>query len=205
MNSWAHRHLPVVMGSILALIMSLAFSGRALGSPLPSSSAESPRVPPCSYCGNDLFYGANQSWMSTAISKSAWPQKQGNWCGVANIIAINWYDQIKTFGTNVSPTWQTQQSISNLLNTQSAISPWGQATRVDSTHPAFVADIAADGGTDPRSIAWAAWEVTPNGFYFHNWDYDTSNTSAIYYFSSDFGPAHGLNDPISVTINEGAH
>lgn len=205
MEYMSSRRLVLTLVGGLALIVSLAFSGNAnagsfTAKPLP------PAVPTCpGGCGGDSFYGANQGMMSTAFNKGDWPQQHGNWCGVANIELINWYDQIKTFGNNVFPTWQTQQEIANLLNTSSATSPWGQATCKDSTHPAFVADIAADGGTDPRSISWGLWTVTPNGFYFHNWVYDTSNVTATYDFASDFGPAHGLNDPISVTIDVGKH
>lgn len=71
--------------------------------------------------------------------------------------------------------------------------------------PAFIADIAGDSGTDPRSLAWGLWTVTPNGFYFHNWIYQTNAITATDDFASDYGPAHGLNNPIIVDINQGSH
>lgn len=188
------------------IVFSLVLQGTALASPSHSVSRASraaPALPPCPGCSYP-YWGANDSLMNTAVNNNhaQWPQHQSNWCGVSNIIAINWYDQMKVFGTNVDPVWKTQESIASLLNTNSAISPWGQASG-QVGHPAFKADIAGDGGTDPRSIAWATWTVTPNNFFFHNWIYRTSNYTATADFAADFGPAHGLNDPISVTIDRG--
>lgn len=202
MSSTRHRLLLNVI-AIAALYMSLSLSNVAQASASNASPVSMDQVQPCNppVCYGDLFYGTNQSWMSTAISKAGWPQKVNNWCGIANIAAINWYDQIKTFGLNVIPTYPNQNSIDGLLRSPSAVSPWGLA----SGNPAFTADIAGDGGTDPRAIAYGLYTVTPNNFYFHNWIYNTNNLTATYDFASDFGPAHGLNDPISVTINIGEH
>lgn len=181
--------------------MAVSVHGIALAAP---SSPSSPATVGCGSggCGGN-FYGANINWIVTATSH--WPQAAGNWCGVANIQAIDIYDWIKYDG-NSNPSGSDQQSIANMLNSSSAVSPWGQAHTVPGDPgPAFVADIAADGGTDPRAIAWGAWNVSPNGYYYHNWIYRTTNTTATYDFASDFGPANGVNDPISVTINTGEH
>ncbi len=51
----------------------------------PQTQHASPNCSPCYY-----FYGSNLSWMSTATSD--WFQKYGNWCGVANVRAIQRYD-----------------------------------------------------------------------------------------------------------------
>jgi hypothetical protein len=125
--------------------------------------------------------------MALAVDQNhaAWPQKRDYWCGVADLTAINWYDQMKTFGTGVSPQYRTQDSIGDdtrghlspdgeyynpdpsngLLNaTPAAFSPWGAAYGIAGGHgPAFKADIAPDAGTDPRSLAWGAYTITPKG------------------------------------------
>ncbi len=54
-------------------------------------------------------------------------------------------------------------------------------------------------------MTWGAWDVTPLGYYFHNWIYRTGNQTATNDFSSDFGPAHGVNNPFIVVINKGLH
>ncbi|MGH2487988.1 MAG: hypothetical protein ACRDHE_18465, partial [Ktedonobacterales bacterium] len=98
-----------------------------------------------------------------------------------------------------------------LLNSSQAVSPWGKAAPGDGgPGPAFVGDIAADGGTDPRALSWAAYTITPGGYYFHNWIYATGanfpgNQTATYDFGSDFGSYRGLNDPMSVTVKYGKH
>lgn len=221
-----HRLMIMVATAGMLLLSMMIGTGTANASSVTPSSAYSAQ-PQASYsslpASGDQFYGANGYWMNLAVDSNHanWPQHRDYWCGVASIAAINWYDQIKTFGLNVSPTWKTQESIGDdtrghlsgsnyyppdssngVLNTSSAISPWGQA---QSGSPAVKANIAGDSGTDPRSLSWAIWTVTPNGFYFHNWIYQSTATQATYYFGSDFGPAHGLNDPIMVDINQGDH
>jgi hypothetical protein len=128
-----------------------------------------------------------------------------NYCGVANIQAIDRYDWIKSGGSDPK---LSQQSIVNILNSSSAVSPWG-AAQTTFNPPAFKADIAGDTGTDPRSITWGVWDVTPVGYYFHNYIYSgyqgSTNHSATYEVASDFGPAHGVNDPVSITIWGGRH
>ena len=122
-------------------------------------------------------------------------------------VTINAYDWINT-GVGYQDPYPTQSEIANLLNgyepnQPSPISPWGSIKGT----PAFKANISADGGTDPRSIAWGLYTATPNNFFFHNYIYPGSNgvDHAVRNFASDFGPYSGINDPISVTINGGAH
>src|SRR5229473_1327380 len=66
------------------------------------------------------FYGSNHSWMLTATND--WYQHQGNWCGIANIRAIQVYDWLYYNGG--APQWDnSQEAIHNRLN--STYSPWG--------------------------------------------------------------------------------
>ncbi|MGH7868923.1 MAG: hypothetical protein ACREP9_15130, partial [Candidatus Dormibacteraceae bacterium] len=190
--------------TVLALLLSLIYQVTAHAAPPPTTK-------PLAYCPQfctGTFYGTTLSWMVTATDD--WYEHQSNWCGIANVTAMERYDWIKA-AQNYNPTYKTQESVAALLNSSSAISPWGQARALDGgPGPAFKADIAADGGTDPRALAWAAYTVTPGGYYFHNWIYATGsgypwNQTATYDFASDYGPARGLNDPISVTIKGGLH
>jgi hypothetical protein len=132
-----------------------------------------------------------------------WYQHHGNWCGIANIRAIQVYDWLYYDGK--APGWDnSQEAIYSRLNSYS--SPWGHGSG------GYVySDIAADGGTDPHSIAYGAWYDTPPStqnqpYWFHNWIYRTSNTTATYDFGTDFGKnTVSHNDPISVTIDGGFH
>jgi hypothetical protein len=144
--------------------------------------------------------------MATAVA-GMWQFPNGNYCGISNIQVISIYDYLKYNGQY--PPYVSQASIHNALNQSNAVSEWGTGRngtgRQHGPGPDVLADIAADGGTDPRAIAFGAYVNTPGGYYFHNWIYRTDATNATYDFASDFGPAYGVNDPISVTINGGAH
>src|SRR5258706_2689891 len=62
-----------------------------------SSNSQAQTISPnCSPCYS--FYGSNHSWMYTATNE--WYQHHGNWCGIANIRAIQVYDLIYCNGTS---------------------------------------------------------------------------------------------------------
>src|SRR5437667_510488 len=125
-------------------------------------------LPYCSPC--NIFFGSSHSWMYTATND--WYQHQGNWCGIANIRAIQIYDWLYN---GKSPQWDnSQEAIHNRLN--SNISPWGRGGGY------VTANISRDFGTDPRSIAYGAWYESPPGsssphYWFHNWIYRTDSTT----------------------------
>src|SRR5437867_6991912 len=100
---------------------------------------------------NYSFYGSKHSWMYTATND--WYQHQGNWCGIANIRAIQVYDWLyygNHGGSSKTPQWDnSQEAIHNRLNSNT--SPWGAGRGY------VTADISRDFGTDPRSIAYGAW------------------------------------------------
>src|SRR5713101_8060282 len=141
------------------------------------------------------FYGANESWVTLAAAE--WPQKNANWCGVANIeVVANYTFQLAGGSQNIPFQAGGQQRIWNDLNSNAAISRWGYAP-VGSNGSGIKANIASDGGTDPRSIAWgisyesivgAYWRHVPPGpfqrriaepvYTFHNVIYHNSVTSA---------------------------
>ena len=196
------RPLSILIGFFVALVMieALTISGWA---PIQTVSA-SPQVPLSGICNpgacQGTFYGTNSTWMKSATAD--WAQKANNWCGIANIEAIRRYDYKKYNGSNDT---YSQQSIANDLNNSSiAISAWG--------HPSgsiFLANISKDAGTDPRAITWGAWYETPPGNYFHKYIYPNNNDQATRDFAYDFGANSNnpgtRNDPISVTISQGAH
>lgn len=147
------------------------------------------------YSGN--FYGARNDWMHTATN--LWPQILDYYCGITNIQAIIRYDYQKAGQT---PPVYHQSDIANQLNLPYAVSPWGTPSG-----SVFQADISLDGGTDPRSIAWGAYTLTPAGYIYHNYIYSNGNSAATYSLAVDFGShvAQQPNIPISITIDQGAH
>lgn len=188
--------------------MALTRSASAQALSGPSHTAATPYAQCCGGGGN--FYGADPVTMSTATND--WPQKEGNWCGVADVSAIERYDWIKYNGTDPGASGQNQYTVHDRMNSSAAISPWGTSYSNPwgvSGAPYVNADIAGDSGEDPRAQAWAAWDGTPNGYYFHNYNYSpyqgSTNNSATYQVALDYGPAHGMNHPIIVIINDGKH
>ena len=165
---------------------------------LSSNSQVQTSLPNCSPCYS--FYGSNHSRMYTATND--WYQHRGNWCGIANIRAIQVYDWLYYNGG--SPQWDnSQEAIYSRLN--ATYSPWGSGG-------GYVREnISRDFGTDPHAIAYGTWYDTPPStssqpYWFHNWIYRTSSTTATYDFATDFGKnTVSHNDPISVTIDGAYH
>lgn len=193
--------LAVLIG-VLVLTLNVAMSSSASAQP---TSGTTPHAVCCGSGGS--FYGANPNWMATATND--WPQDYGNWCGIADVSAIKRYDWINYNGTDPGGS---QNAVYNRMISSAGISPWGTANTNPwgvANAPYVSADIAADSGEDPRAQAWAAWDATPNGYYFHNYNYSpyqgSNNNNATYQVALDFGPAHGMNHPIIVIINGGRH
>src|SRR6516225_3883578 len=151
MNSIS-RHLCSILVSVV-LVVGLAqlfpLNAGAQARSFNRGDAQVLTIPNCSPCYH--FYGSNHSWMLKATKD--WYQHQGNWCGIANIRAIQVYDWLYYNGG--SPQWDnSQEAIHNRLNSYS--SPWGHGPG-----GYVLSDIAADGGTDPHSIAYGAWYDSP--------------------------------------------
>jgi hypothetical protein len=165
------------------------------------------------------FYGANETWV--ALAASEWPQKDPNWCGVANIeVVANYTYQIAGGANNTPFTTGGQQRIWNDLNSDAAISLWGYAPK-GTKGSGIKANIASDGGTDPRSIAWGIFDESTTGYFqghvpsghfprtavkpaftFHNVIYHNSVNYAVE------GMARTLEhygQPLSVTMAHGLH
>ncbi|TMC86720.1 MAG: hypothetical protein E6J22_18665 [Chloroflexi bacterium] len=195
----SRRFASVIVSVVLVLALSQLL--QLNGGLSAQAKAGNPSVqlsPLCSPCYS--FYGSNHSWMYYATND--WYQHQGNWCGIANIRAIQVYDWLYYNGR--APAWDnSQEAIHNRLNSYS--SPWGSGG-------GYVwSNISRDFGTDPHAIAYGAWYDTPVGtstqpYWFHNWIYRTSSKTATYDFGTDFGRnTVSHNDPISVTIDGAYH
>ena len=89
MTYLSRRFASVVVSVVLVLALSQLL--QLNGGLSAQAKAGNPSVqlsPICSPCYS--FYGSNHSWMYTATND--WYQHQGNWCGIANIRAIQVYD-----------------------------------------------------------------------------------------------------------------
>lgn len=111
------------------------------------------------------FYGSNESYVASGTMD--WPQANGNWCAVAAIEAVANYTFQVQGGQSYFPFHSGgQQQIANDLNSPAAVSQWGTPP-YNGTGPGFVADIAQDFGTDPRSIAWGVLYESAAGLPMH--------------------------------------
>lgn len=171
------------------------------------------------HAASGAYYGANDAWASTAASD--WPQADPNWCGVANIeMVANYTYQVAANNQNAirwGPGSHGQQQIANDLNSSAGVSRWGTAPRT-AGGPGFNADIAADGGTDPRSIAWGSFYESAYGGYlkvqqpgyllpsnamgYHNVIYHTDVQHAVGGLARTLARYHL---PVSVTMAHGLH
>ncbi|MGZ6390575.1 MAG: hypothetical protein ACXWQZ_15105 [Ktedonobacterales bacterium] len=178
---------------------------------------------PTAQAVSGTFYGANEGW--TAQAASDWPQHDPNWCGVANIEMIaNYTYQLAANNGYTYPFHSGGQAqIANDLNRPSGVSIWGTAPKT-SVGPGFAADIAADGGTDPRSIAWAIAYESASGSYWRQWSQRNASSGSplhsppaytfhnVIYHGSVGSAVAGLartleryRIPVSVTIAHGLH
>ncbi len=146
----------------LALLLCVLTAGVAMGKLTGAYAWD----PPVAEAATGAFYGVNEGTLR--IAAADWPQKQSNWCGVANIELIaNYTYQVASGNADYYPfAAGGQQRIANDLNSPAGVSQWGTAPS-NGIGPGFKADIAADGGTDPRSIAWGILYESAAGQYLH--------------------------------------
>ena len=168
------------------------------------------------------YYGVNETWAQYAAAD--WPQANSNWCGVANIEMIaNYTYQVVANDESVFPFGTGAQArIANDLNSAAGVSIWGTAPAT-SIGPGFAADIAADGGTDPRSIAWGIAYESAYSSYWRSWSQRPANSGSplgapaytyhdvIYHGSVSSAVAElartlaSYHLPVSVTTAHGLH
>jgi hypothetical protein len=184
---------------------------------------------PTAQAASGTFYGANEAWVGVAASE--WPQRSNNWCGIANIEVIANYSFMAAtndpnyfpFGNpaNTPAGARNQASIVNDMdNTSVALSQWGVPSW-NGTGPGFQADIARDGGTDPRSIAWGALYESAAGDYLHQrhpgylpprWATRAYSIHDVIYHGGESQALTGLarmlenyQAPVSITMAHGLH
>jgi len=175
---WGTRHRWLAAGIICVSLAALAVF-LMLDARIPSAHATPTR------------YGADPTQTHNAVLAAAWPQQNGNWCGVATVSAIANYQ-----GHAVS-----QASVASYLNSSASKSEWGTAPHTASVAgPGFVADIAGDFGTDPRALA-AGLSAQAGGDYHERVDL-VSATDATNHLAADVAQSQ---QPISVIVDHGFH
>lgn len=180
---------------------------------------------PSAHAVSGTYYGANDAWVGIAATE--WPQKGNNWCGPANIEVVANYTFQMIGGANDTPFLSGgQQHIVNDLNSAAAQSEWGTPSW-NGIGPGFHADIARDGGLDPRGMAWGIYYESAVGYMlhaptgshpplhlpkpayvFHNVIYHGDpfqSTTVIYAVSGLARTLERFQQPISVTIAHGLH
>jgi hypothetical protein len=162
------------------------------------------------------FYGANEIRVATAATE--WPQRGNNWCGPADIEVIANYTYQLLGGQYDTPFLTGgQQSIVNDLNSTAGVSEWGTPSW-NGIGPGFKADIARDGGLDPRGMAWGILYESFAGMSLRNPSLPPDLIQAAYtyhdvIYHNDVTHAVGglartlerFGQPISVTIAHGLH
>lgn len=136
-----------------------------------------------------VLVGAATARVARAVSASAWPQRRDNWCGVATVAAIARYR-----GYAVS-----QAQVAASLGSRASVSKWGTPSRIR-WWPGFPADIARDGGTDPRSLA-AGLDYAARGSYHQLVD-TRGAWNATVHLAADL---ERTREPISVIVLHGLH
>ncbi|MGH2501265.1 MAG: hypothetical protein ACRDID_01995, partial [Ktedonobacterales bacterium] len=170
-----------------------------------------------SYPGN--WYGAGSTYWMVEATVGIWPQQASNACGVDTAIGMINYDALNSgasmpepASSNPESTIRSQNGQTNPTYSPESISQWGHATPTNTT--GGVTNIAADFGTDPRSVAYMSWNYSISNRYFHNyiyrWQFSGDNSGYAPGQALDAATlmARGLeaySEPVIAFINAGAH
>jgi hypothetical protein len=139
-------------------------------------------------------YGTDAARMQAAVQAAGWPQKDGIWCGIADIAAIVDYR---------TPSFPIDQFVVvTHLNSPALQSAWGTPDHNWNIAwgPGFLADISRDGGTDPRSMA-AGLTALAGGGYHQLVDYHSAYTATAHLVAD----LVRTREPITVFVNAGSH
>ena len=147
-------------------LVAFAIAGALLASGYAAYAAPASSPAPATVSALTLnFYGGDSARTNNAIA-SVWPQYNGAYCGVETAIAMVNYDDA-VHGVGMRFAGRGAQSSVASANQRSGASRWGYATP---TNPyGGITDIAPDFGTDPRSIAYMAYNYTPNNTFYHDY------------------------------------
>src|SRR5579859_3843455 len=129
----------------------------------------------CTDC-TGTFYGGSATYVNLAVANT-WPQQGGNYCGIESAIALVNYDnenngQPLAFNSNGDQVTlgNYNQSVAG-IHPPPGMSQWGWGWSAAQNPPNKYGggtNIAPDFGTDPRSIAWMAWNYSLPNKYFHD-------------------------------------
>lgn len=135
-------------------------------------------------------YGASDSAVRSAVTAAQWPQQKNNWCGIATVAAAAQF-VLKT---------GSQQAVADYLNSATSVSEWGKLNQISSSQPPFIADIAYDGGTDPRALAAGLAQAT--GQAMHQFvDFHGAQDATLHLIAD----VARTKEPISVIVDHGQH
>jgi hypothetical protein len=164
----------------------------------------------CPSC-TGTFYGANTTLTIGAI-QHIWPQGATANCGVDTAEAVvNYADELAGVPMRFTDT-QDMLEVDQANQSTATASQWGHATPVNQV--GGYTNIAADAGTDPRSIAYMTWYYRPTTQYYHDYVYRwTSFHSTQPLYSTQAREAttslaeslERWSLPVNVTINGGMH
>jgi hypothetical protein len=199
----------------LALRLSLALflvAGCIIGIALQRGAIGPQAAAACATC-TGTYYGASDALVTEAI-QNIWPQTS-NYCGVETALgAVNYADLWRGLPMRFT-SGRDQYSVGKDDNWQAhAISEWGYAPPANNY--AGKSNIAADAGTDPRSVAYMThWYAgTTGGYYFHDYIYRwqmfhwKEPSWNIQVAEATSSLAHSLmyyKQPVNTMINGGAH
>lgn len=193
-------HLSLALFAVAAALLSTSRGGIAQAAPATQSHAALVAT----------FYGADTARTNNAIA-TIWPQLRGPFCGIATAAAsVNYDDQVH--GVGLRFVGRNVQNTIAANNQRAGASRWGFPTPTSAC--GGITNISRDIGTDPRSIAYMAYNYTPNNVFFHDYIYrwQFANSTQPSFFTqvlqATTSMARGLaawHEPVIAQINGGLH
>jgi len=182
MRRWRRSHRRAALSGLLLFLLALGlaiFLTSAVTHPAHASPTR---------------YGTDAARMQAAVQAAGWPQKDGIWCGIADVAAIVDYR---------TPSFPIDQNVVvTHLNSPALQSAWGTPDHNWNIAwgPGFLANISRDGGTDPRSMA-AGLTALAGGGYHQLVDYHSAYNATAHLVSD----LVRTREPITVFVNAGSH
>lgn len=170
--------------------------------------------------GGPTWYGAGSTTWMVEATIGIWPQpSSSNYCGVETATGMVNYDALNSSASMPLPAnYRNGQgpvsaiTADNQSQSSPTVSHWGHATYTNYT--GGYSNIAADFGTDPRSVAYVAWNYSINNRWYHDYVYRWQFASATapdmptQALDATTLMARGLEafgEPVVAFINSGAH
>ena len=158
--------------------------------PTPSATATPTNTPTPAPTATPTGPAPNNYDLSATAIAAGWPQSGGNWCGIATVALV-----ANFLGNPIS-----QSAVAGSLSSASSASEWGTAPWVKGQGPGVTADIAADFGTDPRSLAYGMTVATGRSYHMvvdtnGAWDATINIVDTVI----------RARQPVSVFVDHGQH